>query len=181
LASGTTTEWIRPESLSTPAWTYRFLGLRLPAEIALAALFGLLHLWIQLACPVVVLLAHLGFALVEMELCAGIKVASHDRALSHRHAFPAEMGFGDNNNLPTEAVFPKQVAEREDRGLIGDPIDDHRDAGKVTHGGHIDLGLFDRWIDENIPLLRLRGKPGLIQRLRKHRAGDAAAPLPAAP
>ena len=42
----------------------------------------------------------------------------------------------------------------QDRGLIRDAIADQLDAGKAAHGGHLDQGLFHRWIAERIPLLQ---------------------------
>ena len=76
MAAVVTTEWIRPESLSTPIWSYRFAGLRLHPEIPLVALLGLVHLWIALPLFVLWPPAHSGYALVEVELGAAIKVAS---------------------------------------------------------------------------------------------------------
>jgi hypothetical protein len=75
---------MRPLSLSTPMWTYRFAGLRLhpvgeafrAAVVPLLALAGLVHLRIPLLLLVLVPPAHSGSALVKVELGAAIKVAS---------------------------------------------------------------------------------------------------------
>ena len=48
LAEVDSTEWIGPESLSTPTWTYRCVDFRLHPEIPLIALLGLMHLWVPL-------------------------------------------------------------------------------------------------------------------------------------
>jgi len=48
MAAVTTTEWIRPESWSIAAWTFRFARLWLHAEKPLVALLGLVHRRIQL-------------------------------------------------------------------------------------------------------------------------------------
>ena len=73
----TTTEWIKPESLSTPVWTYRFAGLRIHSKRPLVALLGLVHLWITLPLFVLWPPGHYsGCSLIQMELEAAIKVTS---------------------------------------------------------------------------------------------------------
>jgi hypothetical protein len=78
----------------------------------------------------------------------------HDRALAHRHAPSAEVGFDRLKNLLAQIVLLQQVAEGQDRGLSRDPVADQLDAGKATHGEHLDQGLFHRRIAERIPLLQ---------------------------
>jgi len=50
------------------------------------------------------------------------------------------MGFNGLKDLLAQVVLLQQVAEGQDRGLIGDSIADQLDAGKATHGGHLDPG-----------------------------------------
>jgi len=51
-------------------------------------------------------------------------------------------------------VLLKQVAEGQDRRLIRNPITDQIDAGKTTHGGHLNQGLFHSRVAERGPLLQ---------------------------
>jgi hypothetical protein len=89
-----------------------------------------------------------------------------DRALAHRHAFLTEMGFDGVKDLLAQPVLLQQVAEGQDRGLIGDPIADQLDAGKAAHGGHLDQGLFHGRIAEGIPLLQQVDPQQLLGSLR---------------
>ena len=81
--------------------------------------------------------------------CVGI-VSSRkiERALAHRHAPCAEMGFDRLKDLLAQLVLLKQVPEGQDRGLIGNPVFDQIDAGKAAHGGYLDQGLFYGGITE---------------------------------
>ena len=54
----------------------------------------------------------------------------HDRALAHRHAPCAEVGFDDLKDLLAQRVFIQLVAEGQDRGLIREPGTDQLDAAK---------------------------------------------------
>ena len=70
------TEWMRPLSLSTPMWTYRYAGLRLHPEVPLVAFLGLVHFRIPVIGLVLVPPAHSACGLGRVELGAAIKVAS---------------------------------------------------------------------------------------------------------
>jgi len=48
-------------------------------------------------------------------------------------------------DLLTKLVLLQQVAKGQDRCLIRDPVADQLDAGKATHGGHLDQGLL-QWL-----------------------------------
>ncbi len=92
-----TTEWIRPESLSTSIWTYRFAGLRLYPVVPLVALLGLVHLWIAL--PLFVLGG------TGRRDQGGI----NDCALPHRHAPSTEVSFDGFQDLLAQLVLLQQV------------------------------------------------------------------------
>ena len=62
-----------------------------------------------------------------MEQGARIKLVPIDRFLLHRHAVGLEVGFDNFKDLFAEIVLLQQVPERENRGLIRDPIADHVD------------------------------------------------------
>jgi len=78
-------------------------------EIPLVALLSLVHLWIAL--PLFVFGGAGG----------GDQGGIDDRALPHRHAPCAEVGFDDLKDLIAQIVLLKQVAEGQDRGLIRGP------------------------------------------------------------
>ena len=63
------------------------------------------------------------------------------RALPHRHAPGAELGFFGHKDLFHRLVLLQQVAESQDRRLIRDPVTDQLDAGKAAHGGYLNQGL----------------------------------------
>ena len=151
----TSTEWIRPESLSTPAWTYRCAGLRLHAEIPLVALLGLVHLRIPL--PLFVLCG------AGRRDQGGI----HDRALPHRHAPSAEVSLDGLKDFLPQLVLLQQVAKGQDCGLIRDPVTDQLDAGKAAHGGHLDQGLFHGRVTQRVPLLQEMDAQHGGQRIRR--------------
>ena len=111
-------------------------------EIPLVAILGLVHL--RIALPLFVL----GGAGGRDQ--GGI----NDRALPHRHPSRAEVGFDGLKNMFAQLVHLQQVAEGQDRGLIGDPIIDQLDSGKAAHDGHLDQGLFHGRVAERIPLLQ---------------------------
>jgi len=48
----------------------------------------------------------------------------------------------------------QQVPERQDRGLIRDPIADHVDPSETAHCRHLDQRILHRWIAEDVPLLQ---------------------------
>ena len=50
-----------------------------------------------------------------------------DRALLHFHAIDLEVGFHDLKDLLAEIMLLQEVPERQNRGLIRDPIADHVD------------------------------------------------------
>ena len=68
----------------------------------------------------------------------------------------------------------KQMAEGEDCCLIEDPVADQLDASKAAHGGHLDQGLFHRWIAQRIPLLQQVDPEHCAQRVGR----PAAFPAP---
>jgi hypothetical protein len=71
----------------------------------------------------------------------------------------------------------EQMAEAEDCGLVRDPIADQLNAGKATHGGHLNQGFHGR-IAEGVPLLQQMNAQQLLRRslrLRCQRIGRAAA------
>jgi len=95
-----------------------------------------------------------------------------DRALAHRHPTFTEVGFDCLKDLFAQIVLLQQMPEGQDRGLIRNPIADQFDAGKAAHGGHLDQGLFHRWIAERIPLLQQVDAQQLLCRsLRLRRQG----------
>ena len=77
-----------------------------------------------------------------------------DRALPHRHAPSAEVSLDGLKDLLPQLVLLQQVAEGQDRRLIGDPMTDQLDARKMVHGGHLDKGLFHGRVAERLPLLQ---------------------------
>jgi hypothetical protein len=150
-----TMEWIRPESLSTPAWIYRFAGLRLHAEVPLVALLGLVHLRIPLT------------SLVFGGAGGGDQGGIDDRALPHGHAQFLEMGFDGLENLLTKVELLQQVSEHQDRGLIWDPVAEHVDARKPPHRRHLDQRILRRWIAQRVPLLHQVDPQHGGQRIRR--------------
>ena len=125
----------------------------LHSEIPLVALLGLVHL--QIALPLFVLSG------------AGCRDQGgiHDRALPHRHASRAEVGFDRLKDPFAQFVLLQQVTKGQDRGLIGDPITDQLDAGKAEHGGHLDQGLLHGRITQRIPLLQQVDAQHGVQRI----------------
>ncbi len=111
-------------------------------EVPLIALLGLVHLRIPLASLV------LGGAGRRDQ--GGV----NDRALAHRHAPSSQERPYGVKDLLTKPMLLQQVAEGENRGLIGDPTGDQLDPGKAAHGGHLDQCLFHRRVAEGIPLLQ---------------------------
>ena len=63
------------------------------------------------------------------------------------------MGFHDLKDLLAEIVLLQQMPERQNRGLIRDPIADHVDPYESAHRWHLDQSILHRWIAEVIPLL----------------------------
>jgi hypothetical protein len=110
-------------------------------EVPLLALTGLVHLRIPL------LLLVLGGAWCRDQ--GGID----DRALFHGHAVGFEVGFDHLKDLFAEIVLLQQVPERQNGGLIRDPITDHVDPSETAHRWHLDQSILHRWIAEGIPLL----------------------------
>jgi hypothetical protein len=78
----------------------------------------------------------------------------HDRALAHRHAPCAEVGFDDLKDLLAQRVFILLVAEGQDRGLIRELVTDQLDAGKAASQARLScehhqcLGMAVRYIIE---------------------------------
>jgi hypothetical protein len=64
------------------------------------------------------------------------------------------VGFDRLKDPFAQLVLLQQVAESQDRCLIGDPVADQLDAGKAAHGGHLDQGLLHGRVAERIPLLQ---------------------------
>ena len=95
LAAVVSTEWIRPESLSTPICTYRFAGLRLHSEIPLIESISLMYLWIPLTGFV--------FGGAWSRDQGGI----NDSALLHGHSTLLEVGLDRLKHLLAEVVLLK--------------------------------------------------------------------------
>ena len=110
-------------------------------EVPLLALAGLVHLRI----PLLLLI----FGGAGRRDQGGI----NDRALLHRHAVGLEVGFDHLKDLLAEIVLLQQVPERENRGLIRNPVTDHVDPCKTAHRRHLDQRILHRWIAEVVPLL----------------------------
>jgi hypothetical protein len=51
------------------------------------------------------------------------------------------LGFFGHKDLLHQLVLLQQVAERQNRGLIRDPVTDQLDAGKAALGGYLNQGL----------------------------------------
>lgn len=77
-----------------------------------------------------------------------------DCALFHGHAALLEMGFHRLEDLLTEVIFLKQVAEGQDRGLIWDSVADHVDPCETAHRGNLDMRILHCWVAEVVPLLQ---------------------------
>ena len=56
-----------------------------------------------------------------------------NRALLHGHAVGFEMGVHHSKDLLAEIMLLQQVPERQNRGLIRDPIADHVDPSEAAH------------------------------------------------
>lgn len=116
---------MRPLSLSTPIWTYRYAVLWLHPEVPLLAFAGLVHLRIPL------LLLVLGGAGCRDQ--GGI----NDGALLDGHAVGLEVGFHHLKNLLAEIVLLLEVPESLNRGLVRNPVADHGDDGKAALRRHL--------------------------------------------
>ena len=77
-----------------------------------------------------------------------------NRALLHGYVVVLEMSFDHLKDLLAEIVIIQQVPERQDRGLIRDPIADHVAPSETTHRGNLDQRILHRWIAEVVPLLQ---------------------------
>ena len=97
------------------------------------AIIGLVHLWMALA------------RLVLGEAWRRDQVGFDDGALPHRDALRAKVGFDGLTNLGPRLVLLHQVADGEDRRLIGDTLSDQLDASKSAHSGNLDQNLFHGW------------------------------------
>jgi hypothetical protein len=64
------------------------------------------------------------------------------------------VGFDNLKDLFAEIMLLQQVPERQNRGLVRDPVADQLNAGNVSHGGDLNQDLFHRWVAERIPLLQ---------------------------
>lgn len=90
------------------------------------------------------------------------------RALLHRHAPFLEMDVDGLINLLSKVVLLQQVPERQDHGLVSDPVADHVNPREPPHRRLLDQGILHGWIAERVPLLHqvnqqqlLRGSQGL--------------------
>jgi len=124
------------------------------AVIPLIPLLGLVHFGIPLTFPVLVPPAHSGYALVKVELGAAIKVASMIVPCFMALTLALRWASTTSKICYSEMVLLQQVPERENRGLIRDPVTDHVDPRETAHGGHLDQGLLHGRIAERIPLLK---------------------------
>ena len=93
LAEVISSEWIRPLSLSTPIWIYRYAGFWLHAEVPLVHLLGLVHLRTPLPLPILS-----GTGGCDQD---GI----NDRALLHGHAVCFEVPIHHLKDLLAEIVI----------------------------------------------------------------------------
>ena len=64
-------------------------------------------------------------------------------------------------------VLLQQVPERQDRGLIRDPVTDQFDASESAHRRHLDQCILHGWIAEVIPLLQQMNPQHGFQRIRR--------------
>ena len=112
------------------------------ALIPLIPLLGLVHLRIPLSSFV------FGGAGCRDQCCI------NDRPLLHGHAVVLEVGFDDLKVLFAEIVLLQRVPERENRGLVRDPVADHVHPCETPHRRHLDQRIPHRWIAEVVPLLK---------------------------
>ena len=83
-------------------------------------------------------------------------------------------------DLLAQYFLLQQMAEGQDRRLIGDPITDQLDAGTTAQRGHLDEGFFHGRVAERIPLLLQVDAEHRGQRVRKastYRAGSGVVRL----
>jgi hypothetical protein len=80
-----------------------------------------------------------------------------DCSLLHRQAICLEMGLDRLEYLIAKVMLHKQVPERQDRGLIREPVSEQGDAGKSAYRRHFDQRDLNRRIAQEIPLLHQVG------------------------
>lgn len=110
--------------------------------VPLVALYGLVQLRIPASGH------HVGRAGRRDQ--GGIK----DRALSHRRASLAEMGFDGVKDRLTQLVVLQQVKEGQDRRFIRNPVADQVDPYEQPQGWYLDQCLLHGWITERVPMLQ---------------------------
>ena len=66
----------------------------------------------------------------------------NDRALFHGQTSLIEVAFHSLEDLLSEFVLLKQVAEGQDRNLIGDSVANQVDPSETAHGGHLNQRPF---------------------------------------
>lgn len=77
-----------------------------------------------------------------------------DCALPNRHASLTQVSLDHLKNRHTQVLLLQQVSEAENRDLIRDLVTDQINSCEPPHGGHLNQGLFHRWITQRIPLLQ---------------------------
>ena len=110
--------------------------------VLLVTLVGLVHL--RIALPLFF------FGGAEHRDQGGID----DRALPHHQAPCADEGVDGLKDLAAQLVLLEEVADGQNRSLIRDQVTDQIDAGKTSHGGHLNQGLLHRRVAERVPLLQ---------------------------
>ena len=97
-----------------------------------------------------------------------------DRSLLHGHAVGLEVGLHRLKDLLPQIVLLQQVPERQDRGLIRNPLSDQVDPCKSAHDRYLDQRILHGWIAQVIPLLHQMDPEHCLQRIGRASALGAA-------
>jgi len=125
------------------------------SKVPMLALTGLVHLRIPL--PLFILRG--AWSLDD----GGID----DRALLHGHAVGLEVSFARLKDLRAQILLLQQMPERQERGLIRDPVGDQGDAGKAAHRCYLDQRVLHGRIAEVVPLLQQMDPQHGLQWIRR--------------
>ena len=112
------------------------------AEVPLVAFFGLMHLRIPLPIHVLVASPRSASGLGRGGAGSRDQGSINYRALLHGHASHLVIAFNRLEDLLSEFVLLKQVAEGKDRDLIGDSVANQVDPSETAHGGHLNQRPF---------------------------------------